>query len=299
MGVGLYALTQEHAIFKAIAMRSAFQPGPAGVYRRMTGPYENPIDLATYLMVAIPLMLGLVWHERRWRKAALGVLLTLLAVCMIRTASLGAVTGLWIGLLVMATATWGIRRVALPFVGASLAAGLLMWWSESRRLMQWLSGVGLGDRWAMWQAALGMMRDRPLLGHGINTFMSNYLRYWVGGEQAPRYAHNCYLQVAAETGVIGLISFLWLLGALFHLVVRGVRQAVGDDKALLIGLLGGLSAFAVHAAVDTNFYSLRQAALFWVLGGVAVGMSERILRECDAPPPTAAVPAAQRPIVVA
>ena len=127
----------------------------------------------------------------------------------------------------------------------------------------------------MWQAAVGMIKDRPVLGHGVNTFMANYLHYWVGGEKQPRYAHNCYLQVAAETGLVGLASFLALLGLLFAQLLRTVRHLQSNEQLMLVGLIGGLVAFVIQAGVDTNFYSLRQAALFWTLAGLALGVSER------------------------
>lgn len=92
----------------------------------------------------------------------------------------------------------------------------------------------------------------------------------------PRYAHNCYLQVAAETGLIGLVAFLTFLGILFWHLIRRAMRSEAQLAILLPGLIGGLLAFVVQAAVDTNFYSLRQAVLFWVLAGVAVGLSEHI-----------------------
>jgi hypothetical protein len=42
---------------------------------------------------------------------------------------------------------------------------------------------------------------------------------------------------------------------------------------LLIGLGTGLVAFALHAAIDTNFYSVRSATLFWAFAGLALGLS--------------------------
>jgi len=127
----------------------------------------------------------------------------------------------------------------------------------------------------MWQAAIGMIRDRPLLGHGVNTFMANYLDYWVGGERLPRYAHNCYLQVAAETGVLGLAAFLGLLGTLFRRVMDGLDEVGPGQHRMLLGLCGALVAFAIQAGLDTNFYALRQVVLFWVVAGLAVGLAEQ------------------------
>jgi putative inorganic carbon (HCO3(-)) transporter len=128
----------------------------------------------------------------------------------------------------------------------------------------------------MWQAAIGMVRDRPLLGHGLNRFMAIYLDYWVGGQHQPRYAHNCYLQMAAETGLVGLAAFLALLWTLVAHLAAGARRLTSKEQILLLGLLGGLLVFAAQAAIDTNFYALRQAALFWTLAGLAVGLRESL-----------------------
>ena len=145
----------------------------------------------------------------------------------------------------------------------------------------------------MWQSALRMTWDRPILGQGVNTFMANYLHYWVGGQQQPRYAHNCYLQMAAETGLVGLGTFLWLLWSMVGLWRRAMRWMLSQDPPdfLLMGWTAGLTAFLVQAAVDTNFYSLRQAFLFWTLAGIATGLAARNAAQ---PSPSFALRASER-----
>jgi O-antigen ligase len=140
-----------------------------------------------------------------------------------------------------------------------------------------LSDMGTKDRLHMWQAALRMIQDRPILGQGVNTFMANYLDFWVGGERQPRYAHNCYLQIAAETGLIGLAAFAGMIVAASRRVWSALRVKAAA-ATLLAGLAAGLLAFLVHAGYETNFFSMRQAALFWTLGGLAVGMSQPPIR---------------------
>lgn len=265
---------------------------PLWYYRRMLGPYETPIDLATYLMVVIFVLLGYAITRRGLVRWGVGGLIALHAACLANTHAVGAWLGACAGLLVMSAVSPRLRRhglVLLALAAVVATVGL----SRQGRLGQLaaLSDIGVQDRWAMWQAALGMIRDRPILGHGVNTFMANYLTYWVSGERQPRYAHNCYLQVAAETGLIGLAIFLILLGLLFARLVsglappaavrpRGQRAALparewSEAQFLVVGGLGGLVAFAIQAGLDTNFYSLRQAALFWMLAGLAIGWRHR------------------------
>lgn len=247
---------------------------PLLTYGRMTGPYENPLDLATYLMVMLPLMLGWAVTGRRTRLMG-GVVVVLAGACLIRTLALGAWGGVALAVSVMlALGGRPLRRMLLVFsIVALIVVGALLGRSGHLREMVSPVEVGKRDRIVMWQAAVGMIKDRPVFGHGVNTFMANYLRYWVGGERQPRYAHNCYLQVAAETGLVGLAAFLTWLAALFmHLISACLRGA----PALLIGLSAGLVAFVAQAAIDTNFYAMREAALFWVLAGIGVGITEQL-----------------------
>ena len=258
------------------------------VYGRMYAPYQNPNDLATFLIVVIPLLCSqLLMASRRWTIPLAGFLAFAVG-CVIRTGARGALVGLIVGLIAMALCLWRKRMPAL----LALAGGLAMVGAAALRHLSGKPDIGVRDRVFMWQAGWDMLKARPILGQGINTFMSNYLYYWVGGEHSPRYAHNCYLQAAAETGLLGLASFLWLLGAILWTVVRGAvsLDVHPSSRRFLAGCVGGIAAFLVQAAVDTNFYSLRHAALFWTLAGLAVGcawsQSHAAVNEAPVPQPS-------------
>ncbi|MBI3621368.1 MAG: O-antigen ligase family protein [Nitrospirae bacterium] len=124
-------------------------------------------------------------------------------------------------------------------------------------------------RYLIWQSAVEMIRERPLTGWGIGTFGLAYVRFkspaFDGVTQY--YAHNDYLQLAAEMGLPGLACFLWLAGAAGWMVwrVRRVRQGKADDVAeakqasgdaaiLLAGVAGGGAAILLHSAVDFDLY---------------------------------------------
>jgi len=252
---------------------------PLMVYSRVTGPYKNPIDLATYFMVVSPFLLTYAFTQRAWWRRFIWIVLVLMMVVLGQTVAFGVWVSFGLSvLLVLILRRTAVRRYAVLLAAAAILAG--GWYLHRTNLTNavlTLSDVGTADRVVMWQAAGGMIKDRPLLGHGINTFMANYLTYWVGGERQPRYAHNCYLQMAAETGALGLVAFLALLWGMGVQVRRGLRTATSREHFLLLGLATGLLAFVIHAAVDTDFYSLRQAALFWVLAGCAVGVSDHVL----------------------
>ncbi len=241
------------------------------VYGRMSGPYTNPADLAAYLMVTIPIVAGVAVSSRRWLRVVLCVILVVLFGCFFRTMT----TGAWVALaaasvLVLGRDRQGRRLVLSGLAVLALGGAIVLARGGSLAAAFGLWDAGTQDRVYMWQSALRMISDRPWLGHGLNTFMANYLAYWVGGEQAPRYAHNCYLQMAAETGVAGLAAFVALLGTACLTLWRALPGRLAD-RSVFCGFAIAVAAFVLQAAVDTNFYSLRQAALFWSLLGLALG----------------------------
>lgn len=269
------------AVIQEMIGRDLFLGHRTVTHYRMTGPYENPADLATYLTVLIPIVF-VRWAElpkgHRWFQ---GVLWVLLFGCLIRTESQGAWLGLSGALGALALLHPPLRKMALVLCLSVVVCGGLYLHTQ-RRLWQriQLTDVGKQDRKYMWTSAAHMIKDRPVLGIGLNTFMANYLAYWVGGERQPRYAHNCYLQVAAETGIAGLMTFLFLLGAIIRSWWKALRGGSDHRQATVMmrGLSAGLIAFLIQAAFDTNFYALRQAALFWILAGMATGLALNVRR---------------------
>lgn len=123
---------------------------------------------------------------------------------------------------------------------------------------------GDGDRFLYWAGALRMIADHPYFGGGIGTYMSNFWKYQpaVG---VISYAHNCYLQIWAETGVFSLISFLAFIGMLIYF---GFKQFFTTRDYLLLGLLVGLAGFLVHMFFEVHLYSVQLAVLFWVWCGM-------------------------------
>ena len=270
-------LVAADGLIQEITKRDVFFGRVSG-YGRITGPYENPIDLAMYIVVVLPVLLAQAWRhpDRRWRRAAWGVS-GLLLWCVVRAHSQGAWLALG-GAVIISVLVWSPMRRVLRIgavVGALMIGLVLRAEGGGIRDPLHLWDMGAKDRVVMWQAAWKMIQDRPVLGQGLNPFMANYVDFWTGGESVPRYAHNCFLQVAAETGVVGLLAFVWVLGALFWWWYRGIQRLASSasTRLLLIGLWTGLLGFVFQAAIDTSFYELRQATLFWVLAGITTGVA--------------------------
>ncbi len=129
-----------------------------------------------------------------------------------------------------------------------------------------------------WGEALSIIRDNLFLGTGINTYSQIAPQYklkngWGG------YPHNCFLHMAAEIGLVGLLSFLWVLFNLFLFSVKNIL--IMKDRylnSITLGLLAGLAGFLLHSFFDTNFYSVQLANLMWVVMGIIVAAQKIALR---------------------
>jgi O-antigen ligase len=187
--------------------------------------------------------------------------------------------GAWIGftaaVAVMAFALprktrWGVMAVTVLVVaGIGLYATGLMPASVEARLTDFaeyarfedVRGVGINDanyavieRQAHWQAALEMWRYNFWTGVGFGCYEPAYRDFaLINWPIALGHAHNYYLNIAAETGLIGLVAYVALWGAVFWQTWRATRRASGLLRGLSIGLLGTWTHLSVHHLFD-NLY---------------------------------------------
>jgi O-antigen ligase len=165
---------------------------------------------------------------------------------------------------------WGIVLVgALIIGGAALYASGWLPVSFTARLTSFVQdirfedvrGIPINDanyavieRLAHWQAALSMLRHDLWTGIGFGCYEAAYPSFaLINWPIALGHAHNYYLNLAAETGLIGLTGYLFLWGIVFWHTWRVTRRACGLARGLGIGLLGAWTHLSVHHLLD-NLY---------------------------------------------
>lgn len=127
------------------------------------------------------------------------------------------------------------------------------------------------ERLAHWEAALGMLKDHPLLGVGVGNYVPVYPAYALPGWEDPLgHAHNYYLHIAAEAGLLGLGAYgLFVLASFWH-SWRAVAALSGPWQAMALGILGVLAAFGVHSLFDNLYVHGMNMHLAILLGLVHV-----------------------------
>lgn len=241
-------------------------------------PYDNARAAVGGLgVVAAAWMAGTttrpVW---RWSWLAGGVGLVLL------TASIGSTAASLC--LVFAVALVGLGRLAgrADPVLALSAGAVVLTLVVTIAIAAGADPVRLGERAGvrqeLWAAAADLAREAPLRGVGPGDFAG---RHPVSTDSDLRWAHHGPLQMAAETGVVGLVLLLglsgWALVELRHASVRG-----GADVAAGVPVAAGAAGWALvslHACVD---YVLHEPAvpllLAGLLGAATSGRPARLAR---------------------
>jgi O-antigen ligase len=272
--------------------------GPGGANIRVFGTFDQPNPYGGYLNLSLPIALALTLFGRdpRMRWVAGGAS-ALMLFALYLSDSRGALLGLVAALIVLAAVGWRFERKAIIalLIGAPLVA--IAWFThliptriEEKLLAQFrVNDVSLTaqlndanystiERLAHWVAGLRMFRAHPLLGVGAGNYDAAYQRYKVPGwDESLTHAHNYYINVAAETGALGLLAFLAVVGVALWLAWRatratdwrsGARGALAgvDARALAIGCAAVIVALCVHNATDDLFVHAMELQFALTLG---------------------------------
>lgn len=240
---------------------------------RVVGYFPNPNVFAAFLVLLLPLVVVLVWRAPLPSWLAL-LLIGVPGLALVLTFSRAALVGLLLAVGLVMTR----RRSWLPLTVAVMAVMAVMNPLSTGRLLP-----GVASRVEVWVAALGIIAGHPLAGVGVGNFQAAAPRYW--------NAHNLYLHVAAESGVVaGLLLIAVLVLALWQadeLSGRG-GDAGAAGRAFSISIL----AFAALSMVDAPYNASAVRAAFWlVLGLLAAALRVTPARDLHRPrrAPTAAL----------
>ena len=147
------------------------------------------------------------------------------------------------------------------------------------------------QRFFLWKDTAKMIRERLWFGVGVGNFPINIpvhmsedsieilqrMRKNVEGDLALYGAHNDYLQVLAETGILGLAAFLWMFYAISGISYRLLRSyANGKTNMIGVALVAGSAATLVHALFSSNFQNPASASHFWIIIGLASVLDRQV-----------------------
>jgi putative inorganic carbon (HCO3(-)) transporter len=249
-------------------------------------------SLAGYLNLVIPFAIGYTLLAKRRSRLMLGM------TCLCTASAALYLTGSRGGLVAFA----GIAFSSVVFVllyfrpsGAKLFRGLLAIilagvivllltprQSEQSSRLQEVDDFTEITRLALWATAASVFVEHPLLGAGYGTFRSLYDDYLPQIEGGQLDAHNIYLQLLAETGVLGFFAFLALMVAFLRSSLQLVKQVDPFYRIAGVGLCGAIIGVLIHGLVDFLFHVSPQfGGLFWMVLGIGLVVSEEARRSAE------------------
>ena len=291
-------------------------PLPAAYGDHPVSTLGNPNFVAHYLCMVLPVAAGLLLHSRSiWAKLWLSstILLTSFHLLLTRSRAGWAVAALaLLFILIAARREIGGRRIlaGAALVMAFLGVGIWLGGSEirlnsgeslSRRLEfiatdTWQRAQSAFDRRdfsiamrrIIWADSVDLIRSRPWLGTGPGNYELHLPshrsvarhREWnelMGDRQHVAYrAHNEYLEQAAETGVVGLAVFLWMLASLIWAGAAIVRRRTANPARLVgLGCLAAMIGVLVHSLFSFTLQDPTAATHFYLFAGLLLAASRR------------------------
>lgn len=281
--VVLWALVAGCAITSLIGIQEYASMRSTDPSWRIFAHWINPNALAGMLLIGVVLALGLaVSEEDRLHKLIAGFAAIAIGFAILLTQSKGGFLGVGVGLVSLAVLQFwfGARKQLLallvPLLVVTLLAAALRSNSTTGAGLARVEAAGgtaeqsAGFRQLLWKGAVEMVKENPF-GYGLGTFRYESAR--PGLTPQTQFAHQGWLQIAAETGVVGFAAWLALAVAWFATVLRGARRAPKDRSVRLGAVIAAVIACATHNMVDSDWQHFGIGFAFFLLLGIGTQLA--------------------------
>jgi O-antigen ligase/Flp pilus assembly protein TadD len=278
--------------------------------QHMYSTFGNDSGVAGYLLPVLPIGIGLfltsATRRSRWICfAGTAAIVYAMLACQTRGVWLGALVAL-VFLLVNLVKRTELRRVlsahkwylvlalvlAVVFVGVQFefpaaSTDEINTWTRITDTFE-VDQVGVNLRAVFWGAALLMAADSPVFGLGLGSY-EYYSQLYQGklmaalgpmsrlqpNELETATAHNDYLQLASELGVVGVAVLVWCVLVFWRCVRERFRRPMeAGSSCIFLSCLSGLIGTAVFAATNFPFHVVTHTLVFMFLLAVVVSAAE-------------------------
>jgi putative inorganic carbon (HCO3(-)) transporter len=279
-----------------------------GSFLRAYGTFGQPNPYAGYLESVVPIAAAIVllrrsgvalvaWRGKDWLWRLALIVSGATGAALLMSFSRGAWLGITAGVVAAAVLVGRFGRLLGGGVIGGAALGLLyvfdalpgaiaarlnsivnqFGWFDARFVIPNAENWATVERMAHWQVAVEMFLDHPIFGVGPGQYPAHYAEYaiqpyWL---DSLGHAHNMYLNVAAELGIVGFATYLVMVGGWLLLIGRTVRRlrrdpsSNGEALAVAVGVGATVISLAVHNVFDNLYVNGMNVQLGILLGLVA------------------------------
>ena len=276
------------------------------------GPYINRHHFAGYMELTLALPLGLILAGAVARERVLlyAFASVIMAIALVMTNSRGGMLSLLAEVFFLALVAASVRRrgkeeaagdeprqrggrmralaarLGLAFVMVLVVFGGVLYFGGEEAVSRLLGTVNAEDpttgRAHFWQGTWQMIKDRPVAGAGLGAFSAVYPLYDTSnGTYRLEQAHNDYLQLLSDAGLVGGLLGLVFVVALFRMAVARMHSPDKFRRGVALGALAGCAGVLVHSFFDFTLHTTANALLFLLLAALAT-MNGRV-EEAEVP----------------
>ncbi len=244
---------------------------------RISSTLGHPNYLAYFVVIWLPVIAAFFFTYKKRKLMVFGFLILLAA--LIFTASRAAFFGLVFGLMIFLVIMGAIKKKKIYF--AAVVPGLILV-IIGAFLFDFGNSRSTESRFHIYSGTVQLIAEKPVFGHGLETFQIAFPKYANREllslekiDTTADRAHNTFLQMGADLGFLGIISYFYLLFTVFSAGISAVRKANENGRIMAAGTLSSLTALFVSIQfgfiVTVHFVSicfLLAYLIFLVSGGI-------------------------------
>lgn len=246
-------------------------------------PLTRTNDLGAFMLLIFPLSLSnfLYEDEEPLEKAVYALTTILSFVTIIMTFS----RGIWLSTLIAVVLILFLGRKILKknliYIGIvailSVLPIIFNWEKIAQRLFSLQNIFNNAENSIEWRKSLlrgtwNMFLDNPIIGTGLNTFPSAFSAYQERAGYFSINPHNYYLQLLAETGVIGFTAFIVLALSILYMSFKAFANSEKIFKGIALGLLVSIISSLIHIFVDIDWSVAAIPIMFWIEVGLLISI---------------------------
>lgn len=270
---------------------------------RMMGPFIDPDHFAVYLAMTVPLFISRAWgalagNGGRERDETVPILCSAALVVVMCAILLSESRAIWAGTVVSCVLFAVLAsRIRTPTVFRARADGARAWmpWLglaaltvaamsialigsagrgevDTRIGQSVAGGLGFWYRVHIWHDTLRMFRDYALLGVGFGSWPEVFPHYRTGPwpDQVFRNAHNDYVEIAAELGILGVAAFAMIGWRTARVIWKRWDRVSPSAQLTIAALVAGMSVEAFHELFDFSLTTPAIGFLFAIYAALMV-----------------------------
>lgn len=271
-------LTSVYAVYQGLSGMS-----------RANGFYGHPMTLGGWLCIFLPLIL-IEFFERK----LLGKYYWLagLAFCICSAGLVfNATRGAWLAVAIVSAVLLiyymfkSKRNLAVSIIFVALISVVLV---NNPKFMHRLDTIDDFDKYQsnterilIWQSAWNMFKDHPILGVGLGQYTENYQQKYISPQaKEPKlgHAHNNFMQMLAENGIVGFAGFVTMFG---YIIFKNLLAWFKVKNVYALMIVSATVCLLLQGFTEYNVGNSAVIKMYWLVLGLLVVLSELYKKETN------------------